>query len=67
MMLLGGLNGERTDATLCKDCRQCIERCPQHISIPDKLKEVEKDLGGPKTEAMMNAMRARMAQSQQSR
>ena len=63
MMLLGGLNGERADATLCKNCRQCIERCPQHISIPDKLKEVEKDLGGPKTEAMMNAMRARMAQS----
>jgi len=63
MMLLGGLNGERADATLCKNCGQCIECCPQHISIPDRLKEVEKDLGGPKTQAMVNAMRARMAQS----
>ena len=64
MMLMGGLNGKRADAALCKECKVCAERCPQHIAIPEKLKEVEKDVGGPKTEAMMAMMKARMAQLQ---
>jgi hypothetical protein len=29
-----------------------MERCPQHIAIPEKLKLVLNDLGGPKTEAI---------------
>jgi predicted aldo/keto reductase-like oxidoreductase len=52
MMLLGGLSGKRSDATLCKECKKCMERCPQHIAIPEKLKSVLYDLGGPKTEAI---------------
>ncbi len=52
MMLLGGLSGKRSDATLCKECKKCVERCPQHIAIPEKLKLVLNDLGGPKTEAI---------------
>lgn len=64
MMLMGGLNGKRADAALCKECKVCAERCPQHIAIPEKLKEVEKDVGGPKTEAIMAIMKARMAQQQ---
>ena len=56
MMLMGGLTGKRSDASLCKECKKCMERCPQHISIPEKLKLVSKDLGGPKTEAIF-AMR----------
>ncbi len=55
--LMGGLTGVRADASLCKDCKQCIERCPQHINIPEKLKEVAKDLGGPKTEAALAAFK----------
>ena len=62
MMLMGGLNGKRADAALCKECKVCAERCPQHIAIPEQLKEVEKDVGGPKTEAMTEMMKARMAQ-----
>jgi uncharacterized protein len=52
MMLLGGFSGKRSDATLCKDCKKCVDRCPQHIAIPEKLKSVLNDLGGPKTEAI---------------
>ena len=62
MMLMGGLNGKRADAALCKECKVCAERCPQHIAISEKLKEVEKDVGGPKTEAMTAIMKARMTQ-----
>jgi predicted aldo/keto reductase-like oxidoreductase len=53
MMLMGGLTGKRADASLCKECKQCMERCPQHIAIPQQLKSVSNDLGGPKTEAML--------------
>jgi hypothetical protein len=52
-MLMGGLSGKRSDASLCKGCQQCIERCPQHIAIPEQLKAVSSELGGPKTEAML--------------
>ncbi len=56
MMLLGGLTGKRSDASLCKECKKCIARCPQHIEIPQELKSVLNDLGGPKTEEIF-AMR----------
>ena len=52
MMLMGGLTGKRSDASLCKECKKCIARCPQHIEIPQELKSVLNDLGGPKTEAI---------------
>ena len=53
MMLMGGLTGKRSDASLCKECKKCMERCPQHIAIPEQLKLVLNDLGGPKTEAIL--------------
>ena len=53
MMLMGALTGKRADASLCKDCKKCMERCPQHIAIPEQLKLVCNDLGGPKTEAIL--------------
>jgi len=56
MMLMGGLTGKRSDASLCKECKKCNARCPQHIEIPQELKSVLNDLGGPKTEAIF-AMR----------
>jgi predicted aldo/keto reductase-like oxidoreductase len=64
LFLMGALTGVRADAALCKDCKQCLERCPQHINIPEKLKEVAKDLGGPKTEAALAMFKANMAQHQ---
>jgi len=62
MFLMGGLTGVRADASLCKNCQQCLERCPQHINIPEKLKEVAQELGGPRAEAALAAMTANMAQ-----
>ncbi len=58
MMLMGGLMGKRADASLCQECKQCMERCPQHIDIPERLKSVSKDLGGAKTEAMLAMMKS---------
>jgi predicted aldo/keto reductase-like oxidoreductase len=49
MKLMSGFTGKRTDASLCKECKQCLERCPQHIAIPELLKSMSKDLGGAKT------------------
>jgi hypothetical protein len=63
--LMGGLSGKRSDASLCKECKKCVERCPQHIAIPEQLKAVSNELGGPKTEAILamqkNAQQQNMA------
>jgi hypothetical protein len=32
-------------ASKCTECNACLERCPQHIAIPEKLKEVVKCFG----------------------
>ncbi len=61
MFLMGGLTGVRADAALCKECGTCVVRCPQQINIPQKLKEVAKDLGGAKAEAALAAFKASMA------
>ncbi len=60
MFLMGGLTGIRADAALCKDCKQCMVRCPQGINIPEKLEEVAKEIGGPKAEAALAAFKANM-------
>jgi predicted aldo/keto reductase-like oxidoreductase len=59
MMLMGGLTGKRSDASLCIECKKCIVRCPQHIEIPQELKLVLNDLGGPKTEAIFSMRKSR--------
>ena len=64
MMLMGGFTGKSADASLCKECKQCMERCPQHIAIPEQLKSVSKDLGGAKTEAMLAMMKSRPRQTE---
>ena len=28
------------DASLCIECGECLDRCPQNIPIPDQLKQV---------------------------
>jgi predicted aldo/keto reductase-like oxidoreductase len=64
MFLMGGLTGVRADAELCKECGQCMERCPQHINIPEKLKEVANELGGPRAQEALEAVKANMAKAQ---
>lgn len=36
----GGVRGNKTYASLCVECGECMEHCPQHIEIPERLKEV---------------------------
>jgi uncharacterized protein len=57
LVLMGGFSGERSDAGLCKQCKKCVERCPQHLDIPGQLKEVSKTLGGSKTDEVLAKMK----------
>ncbi len=34
-------------ASLCTECGQCMEKCPQSLKIPDLLKAVAEELEGP--------------------
>ena len=34
-------------ASLCVQCGQCAEKCPQHIEIPKVLESVVQELEGP--------------------
>jgi uncharacterized protein len=52
-VMLMGLMNERSDASLCKNCGVCTKKCPQQISIPVHLKEVNKELGGLRTKIMI--------------
>ncbi len=33
------------NASVCINCGKCLEKCPQHIPIPDELKKVDAILG----------------------
>ncbi len=33
-------------ASLCTECGQCMEKCPQNLKIPDLLKAVAEELEG---------------------
>lgn len=35
----------KSDASLCIACNTCLERCPQHIPIPDQMEEARSLLG----------------------
>jgi predicted aldo/keto reductase-like oxidoreductase len=43
---LGDLNGKPAYASQCKDCGKCEEACPQHLPIPELLKDVAGEFEG---------------------
>lgn len=50
----GGLVTEKqTLASQCVQCGKCVEKCPQHINIPEKLEEVADDMEGVMTKPMI--------------
>ncbi|UCD53391.1 MAG: aldo/keto reductase [Phycisphaerales bacterium] len=44
-------NGAPAYASRCVQCRQCLEKCPQHLEIPRLLEAVAAELEGPDLEA----------------
>ena len=43
----GGIVTDKvTMASVCVQCGECLEKCPQHLPIPDLLNEVQEDMEG---------------------
>ena len=42
----GILSGRPAYASLCSQCRDCIEKCPQGLQIPDLLEQVAREFEG---------------------
>jgi hypothetical protein len=43
----GGVFGEKQSlASMCVECEKCLEKCPQHLPIPDLLNDVQEDMEG---------------------
>lgn len=51
--LMGLMDRERSDASLCVKCGACAKKCPQKIAIPNELKAVKSNLGGMRTKIML--------------
>jgi hypothetical protein len=49
--------GESGYASQCVQCGLCLEKCPQHLDIPDLLAAVARDLEGPDLKAREEAAR----------
>jgi predicted aldo/keto reductase-like oxidoreductase len=39
------MTSEKKSAEFCSECGSCLEKCPQKIAIPDRMKEIAKALG----------------------
>ncbi len=42
--------GESEFASLCVKCGECLEKCPQHLDIPELLESIVEELEGPDLE-----------------
>jgi predicted aldo/keto reductase-like oxidoreductase len=42
----GGLIGDVSYAGLCRQCGKCAKACPQHLPIPQLMKDVKADMEG---------------------
>lgn len=42
----GGLLSNVSYAGLCRQCGKCAKSCPQHLPVPDRLREVSKEMEG---------------------
>ncbi len=43
----GVLSGDPAYASLCTQCQECVDKCPQSLPIPDLLENVVNELEGP--------------------
>ena len=50
----GGIVTEKPSlASVCVQCGECLEKCPQHLPIPDLLKDVKEEMEGFLTKPMI--------------
>ncbi|MGD8667887.1 MAG: aldo/keto reductase [Desulfobacterales bacterium] len=57
----GGIVTEKpTLASMCVQCEQCLEKCPQHLPIPDLLNDVQEDMEGFMMKPMIWLMKRTM-------
>ena len=42
--IFSGLKKDNAGASSCVECRSCVEKCPQSIDIPEKLKDMMKEM-----------------------
>jgi uncharacterized protein len=42
----GVMAGKASNASLCKECGNCVKACPQGLAIPDLLKDVSREFEG---------------------
>jgi predicted aldo/keto reductase-like oxidoreductase len=45
----GGLLSGVSYAGMCRQCNKCMKSCPQHLQIPDRLRDVSKEMEGMMT------------------
>ena len=45
-MIGGTVTDKPTLASMCVQCENCLEKCPQHLPIPDLLNDVQEDMEG---------------------
>jgi predicted aldo/keto reductase-like oxidoreductase len=54
LFMNGGVVTERPSlASACVQCGKCLEKCPQHLPIPDLLQVVAKDMEGVMTKPLI--------------
>jgi predicted aldo/keto reductase-like oxidoreductase len=57
----GGIVTEKpTLASACVQCEECLDKCPQHLPIPDLLNHVQEDMEGFMTKPLIWLMRRAM-------
>ena len=58
----GAVNGKPSRASNCKNCGLCVQRCPQQIPIPDKLKDTARQMEKAYLRIPMRIVLKRMSQ-----
>jgi hypothetical protein len=44
------IDGKPAYASQCTECGQCLDKCPQHIPVPEFLAKVAEEMEGPEME-----------------
>jgi predicted aldo/keto reductase-like oxidoreductase len=61
-MFVGGVfGGGPAYASLCRDCGECVPRCPQRLPIPDLLRDVATEFEGPLLPWIVRAIKREFA------